>query len=101
MGGVIKSFRDRGTKDIFLGTDSPYARRICPPSIWPAARRKLDQIKRAHDLRELAEMPGNRLERLRGDRSGQHSIRINLQYRICFRWEEGHAHEVQITDYHR
>jgi proteic killer suppression protein len=60
----------------------------------------LDQINRVRGLRELAVPPGNRLEALRGKRRGQHSIRINDQYRICFRWEVGHAHEVEITDYH-
>jgi toxin HigB-1 len=60
----------------------------------------LDQINRVGSLGELAVPPGNRLERLRGDRAGQHSIRINQQYRICFRWEDGHAFEVEITDYH-
>ncbi|MGH9198287.1 MAG: type II toxin-antitoxin system RelE/ParE family toxin [Acidimicrobiia bacterium] len=65
-----------------------------------SARRKLDQINRARDLRDLAIPPGNRLERLKGDRRAQHSIRINEQYRVCFRWEAGDAHDVEITDYH-
>jgi proteic killer suppression protein len=64
------------------------------------ARRKLDQINRVRDLIDLAVPPGNRLEPLRGDRSGQHSMRINDQYRICFRWEAGDAYEVEITNYH-
>lgn len=67
---------------------------------WPAARRRLDQINRVSNLRDLAIPPGNRLERLRGDRKGQFSVRINDQYRICFRWEAGDAHEVEIADYH-
>ena len=58
------------------------------------------RINRVSDIRELAVPPGNRLEPLRGSRSGQHSIRINDQYRICFRWEAGYADEVEITDYH-
>ena len=62
--------------------------------------RKLDQINRVRDLQELAIPPGNRLERLRGNRNGQHSIRINDQYRICFRWEAGYTDEIEITDYH-
>ncbi|MCU0981780.1 MAG: type II toxin-antitoxin system RelE/ParE family toxin [Pirellulaceae bacterium] len=57
-------------------------------------------MNRVSDLRDLAVPPGNRLERLRGDRQGQHSIRINDQYRICFRWEAEDAYEVEITDYH-
>ena len=68
--------------------------------VWPMARRKLTQINRVRDLRELAVPPGNRLERLRGDRAGQYSIRINDRYRICFSWEAGYADKVEIADYH-
>jgi toxin HigB-1 len=68
--------------------------------LWRVARRKLDQLNGVERLQELAVPPGNRLERLRGSRAGQHSLRINEQYRICFRWEAGDAHEVEITDYH-
>lgn len=100
MQSVIRSFRGRGTEDIFDGVDSSMARRACPGSLWRVARRKLDQVNRVRDLSELAVPWGNHLERLRGDRSGQHSIRINDQYRICFRWETGDAYEVEITDYH-
>ena len=100
MLSVIRSFWDRGTQDIFDGDDSPAARRACPHDLWQVARRKLDQVNRVRDLLELAVPPGNRLERLRGDRSGQHSIRINEQYRLCFRWEAGDAYEVEIADYH-
>lgn len=74
--------------------------RRCPVALWPVARRKLDQLNRVRDLAELRVPPGNRLERLRGDRQGQYSIRINEQYRICFRWEDGHADQVEVTDYH-
>lgn len=63
-------------------------------------RRKFTQLNRVHELRELAAPPGNQLERLRGYRAGQHSIRINDQYRICFRWEGEYADEVEVTDYH-
>ena len=97
---MIRSFRDRGTEDVFDGADTRAARRKCPRAVWAIARRKLDQINRVRTLGELAVPPGNRLERLRSDRSGQHSIRINDQYRICFRWENGYADEVEITDYH-
>jgi len=97
---VIRSFRDRGTEDIFDGADTAAARRTCPRDLWPVARRKLDQVNRVRDLLELAIPPGNRLERLRANRSGQHSIRINDQYRLCFRWKAGDAYEVEITDYH-
>ena len=97
---MIRSFADRGTEDIFDGADTRAARATCPKLLWPIARRKLDQLNRVRALAELAVPPGNRLERLRGDRAGQYSIRINEQYRVCFRWENGYADEVEITDYH-
>ena len=97
---MIRSFRDRGTENIFDGSDTPAARRTCPRALWAVARRKLDQVNQVRDLRDLAVPPGNRLERLRGDRSAQHSIRVNEQYRVCFRWEAGDAYEVEIADYH-
>ena len=99
MGGVIRSFADQATRDIYDGVTSRAARATCPPVLWPIARRKLDQINRVRDLRELAVPPGNRLERLVGSRAGQHSVRINDQFRICFQWERGNADEVEITDY--
>jgi proteic killer suppression protein len=97
---VIRSFQGRGTEDIFNGSDTPAARRTCPRALWAVARRKLDQVNRVRDLRDLTVPPGNRLERLRGNRSEQHSIRVGEQYRVCFRWEAGDAYEVEITDYH-
>jgi len=97
---VISSFADQATEDLFNGVDSREARRACPQDLWPVARRKLTQINRVRELSELAAPPGNRLEKLRGDRLGQHSIRINDQYRVCFRWEGAHAEEVEVTDYH-
>ncbi len=97
---VIRSFADGATEDLFNGLDSRRAQRSCPISLWPATRRKLTQLNRVRDLRALGVPPGNRLERLRGNRSGQHSIRINEQYRVCFRWEEGYADDVEVTDYH-
>lgn len=100
MGAVIRSFADRGTEDVFDGSDTRAARRICPSSLWRVARRKLDQLNRVRDVAELAVPPGNRLERLRGNRAGQYSIRVNEQYRVCFRWEQGYADDVEITDYH-
>ncbi len=83
-----------------MGADSLRARALCPAVLWSVARRKLDALNHVHDLRELAVPPGNRLEALRGDRAGQHSIRVNSRVRICFRWENGDAYEVEITDYH-
>jgi len=97
---MIQSFKTTGTEDIFDGLASQAARKCYPQSIWPVARRKLDQINRVQELSELKVPPGNRLERLKGDRDNQYSIRINQQYRICFIWEEGHAYEIEITDYH-
>jgi toxin HigB-1 len=97
---VIRTFANTGTEDVFDGADTRAARRICPKRFWSKARRKLDQINRVQNLAELAVPPGNRLERLLGKRAGQYSIRINKQYRICFRWENGYANEVEITDYH-
>lgn len=97
---MIRSFADRATEDIFDGRETRQARQRLPVSIWPVARRKLTQINRTGDLRELSIPPGNRLERLAGDREGQHSIRINNRYRICFSWDAGYADGVEITDYH-
>ena len=97
---MILSFRDRGTEDVFDGTDSVIARRKCPKNLWPSGRRKLDQVNRAVNLADLSAPPGNRLERLKGSRRGQESIRINQQYRICFYWKDGDAYEVEIVDYH-
>ncbi|MGH8435582.1 MAG: type II toxin-antitoxin system RelE/ParE family toxin [Pseudomonas sp.] len=97
---MIRSFADAATEDLFNGVDSRRARQVCPSSLWPGARRKLTQLNRVRSLRELRLPPGNHLERLRGDRAGQHSIRINDQYRICFRWEDGNADEVEVTNYH-
>ena len=97
---MIRSFADGATEDLFNGNATRRARRACPVVLWSAARRKLTQLNRVRDLRELNVPPGNRLERLRGDRVGQHSIRINDQFRICFCWEDGYADEVEVTDYH-
>lgn len=97
---MIRSFKNIGSENIFDGVVSKAARKICPQSIWSAARRKFDQINRVQDVTELQIPPGNRLERLKGDRNNQFSIRINQQYRVCFIWEEGQAYEVEITDYH-
>ena len=97
---MIRTFKNSGTRDIFNGLASRSARKCCPQSIWPVSIRKLDQINRVVNVIELQVPLGNRLERLKGNRANQFSIRINLQYRICFKWEEGHAFEVEITDYH-
>lgn len=97
---MIRSFADEATEDVFDGLDSPRARRACPKDLWPVARRKLTQLNRVRTLGELRIPPGNRLKALTGDRVGQHSIRINEQYRVCFNWEDGYADDVEVTDYH-
>ena len=79
---MIKSFKNQGTEDIFDGKDSKAARKLCPSNLWVAARRKLDQLNAVNSLDELTIPPGNRLEALKGNHKGQHSIRINQQYRI-------------------
>jgi len=96
---VIRSFASRATADIYNGIESVRARTFAR-ALWPVVRRKLDLLNRATDLRDLAVPPGNRLERLRGNREGQQSIRVNERLRLCFRWEDGDAFEVEITDYH-
>lgn len=97
---MIRSFKDVGTEDVFNGPDTRAARAACPPSIWNVARRKLDQLDSAAELSDLRVPPGNRLERLLGQRSGQYSIRINSQYRVCFVWTDDGPTDVEITDYH-
>jgi proteic killer suppression protein len=92
---VIQSFRDRDTETLFLRLR---VRRF--GAIERIALRKLVQLDAAARLDDLRAPPGNRLEALKGDRAGQHSIRINDQWRICFRWVEGDAHDVEIVDYH-
>ncbi|MCL7959584.1 MAG: type II toxin-antitoxin system RelE/ParE family toxin [marine benthic group bacterium] len=93
---MIKSFRDRETERLFqrrpvrkLGAD-----------VQRIALRKLRMLDAAAVLEDLRVPPGNRLEKLKGNRAGQHSIRINDRWRICFRWRSGHAHAVEIVDYH-
>lgn len=97
---MIRSFKDQGTEDIFDGKNTKEARRSCPQSLWAVASRKLDQLDSTASLEDLRIPPGNRLEALSGDRAGQHSIRINDQYRICFVWAENEPKEVEIVDYH-
>jgi len=98
---MILSFADRGTDDVYNGKNTPRARRTCPQSLRDVAYRKLDQSDSAMELNDMKMPPGNRLEKLRGDRAGQHSARINEQYRICFRWTKASPDDVEIVDYHR
>jgi toxin HigB-1 len=93
---VIKSFRDKITQAVFKG-ESPKG---FPADLVKVARRKLRYLNAAGDLGDLRSPPGNRLEALAGDRRGQHSIRINNQFRVCFVWTVEGPAEVEIVDYH-
>jgi proteic killer suppression protein len=85
---MIVSFKNEGTEDIFNGRSTRAARKTCPVSLWKIAARKLDLLDSVIALNELRIPPGNKLEALAGDRKGQHSIRINERYRICFAWTD-------------
>ena len=93
---MIRSFKDREAERIY----SRSASRRLPTDIQRSALRKLRMLNRSSTLNELRVPPANRLEKLGGDRSGQHSIGINDRWRICFEWREGDAHNVEIVDYH-
>lgn len=96
---MIASFMDRATEDLYHGRKSRAARRL-PTDIVSTALRKLDMINAAEALQDLTSPPGNRLEALRGNLRGYHSIRVNDQWRIVFRWSAGEALAVRIADYH-
>jgi proteic killer suppression protein len=93
-------FKDSASEDIYNGRRSKAARRALKQNLHAAAAKKLDFLAQANSLADLGTNPGNRLEALKGDRAGQHSIRINDQYRICFQWLDGEAREVEVCDYH-
>jgi proteic killer suppression protein len=97
---AIRSFRDRATEDINYGRSSKASRRTLPSVLHEKAHIKLARLHAAETLGDLASLPGNRLEALRGDRLGQYSIRLNDQYRICFEWINDAAENVEIVDYH-
>jgi proteic killer suppression protein len=97
---MVRSFPNAGSEVIFNGSNTADARRLLPRDLWTITFRKLDQIDSATDLNDLKVPPGNRLEALKAERQGQHSIRINQQYRICFVWTGNDAVNVEITDYH-
>jgi toxin HigB-1 len=97
---MIRSFRGAGTEDLFNGRASKAARQLLPQSLWRVASRKLEALDSAESLPDLRVPPGNRLEALKGDRAGQHSIRINDQFRICFVWTNTGPEAVEIVDYH-
>ena len=92
---MIRSFKNSETEALFAGR---FSRRL--QQVARVAQRKLQQLHAARELQDLAAFPGNRLEALAGDRRGQHSIRVNDQYRLCFVWRDGDADEVEIVDYH-
>jgi len=92
---MIRSFRSKETEVLFADSEVPRFR-----AFERIARRKLLYLHRARSLQDLMVPPGNRLEALRGDRKGQHSIRINAQWRVCFVWKNGDAYDVEIVDYH-
>ena len=93
---MIRSFADRDTERLFARERS----RRLPPDLQRVAYRKLVLLHAAESIQDLRVPPGNRLEKLRGDREGQHSIRINERWRICFVWRDGDAYSVEIVDYH-
>jgi proteic killer suppression protein len=97
---MIQSFKNAGCEDIFNGLRTKEARKTCPEHIWSIVVRKLDQLDSVIKLDDLRRPPGNRLEMLSGTRKGQHSIRINDQYRICFFWTDSGPDKVEILDYH-
>ena len=97
---MIETFKNSATEDVFNGKATKAAMRACPKKIWKIAARKLDQLDSVISLDELRAPPGNMLETLSGKRRGQLGIRINDQYRICFKSSETGPFDVEITDYH-
>ena len=97
---MIQTFKNQATEDLFNGKTTKAALRLIPRNLWDIASRKIDQLDSVVSLNELRVPPGNHFEALRGDRKGQHIIRINEQYRICFKWTESGPINVEITDYH-
>ena len=98
---MVQSFNNKGSEDIFNGKNTKNARKTCQQSLWHIASRKLDQLDSVQLLEELIIPPGNKLEALSGKRKGEYSIRINDQYRICFKWSPSGPYGVEIIDYHQ
>jgi toxin HigB-1 len=96
---MIRSFGDTGTEDLFYRRDTKAARKVCPNEVLSAARRKLDYLHQAKDLRELGQLPAG-LERKVGKMEGWYTLRVNDRYRVLFRWTEGAADDVRVVDYH-
>jgi proteic killer suppression protein len=97
---MLVSFKNRASEDLYEGTRSAAARNLLPQDLWRAAHRKLTVLNHVTQIVDLSVPPANRLEKLKGKRLGQHSIRINDRYRICFRWTDEGPSEVEIVDYH-
>jgi len=97
---AIRNYRDKGTRDVAAGVNSKAGRRSLPIDLHDLARRRLAYLAAAQSLDDLAARSGFDLHAMKGDRRGQHAIRINAQYRICFVWHAGDAGEVEIADYH-
>ena len=98
---AIQNFKNQATEDINYGVSSKAALKLLPKVLHEKAQIKLARIGAATSLLDLQQLRGNRLEALKGERKGEFSIRINDQYRICFRWKGEHAYDVEIVDYHR
>ncbi|RMG41466.1 MAG: type II toxin-antitoxin system RelE/ParE family toxin [Candidatus Dadabacteria bacterium] len=96
----MRNFKDKSSEELAQGLDNKRTRKALPKELHKSALKKLQILRAAKDLGDLKNFPGLKLEKLKGNRNDQHSIRINDQYRICFRWEEGDAYDVSIEDYH-
>lgn len=97
---MVRSFKNSATEDLYFGRDTKAARKALPASLTRQGGKRFDALDAAALLADLRIPPGNRLEALKRDREGQHSIRINDQYRICFRWTDGGPEDVEVVDYH-
>jgi toxin HigB-1 len=97
---MISTFRNQGTEDIFNGSNTAAARKTLPTDLWNVAFKKLSQLNAATAVGDMRLPPGNKLEKLSGNRAGQWSVRINDQYRICFTFDAGSVSAVEVTDYH-
>lgn len=97
---MIQTFKNQATEDLFNGIATKAALKPIPRNLWNIVSRKLDRIDSVVSLNELRVPPGNHLEALKKERLGQHSIRINDQYRVCFKWTESGPKDVEVTDYH-
>ena len=93
---MIRSFADKRTEEVFHGIE----KNLFPPGVLRRAVKKLDRLNAAKDISDLRTPPGNRLERLRGDRKGQYSLRVSLSWRVCFQWKNGNAYKVELSNHY-